>query len=350
MAITQNEFGVTADGIPVQLFTLTNRNRITARITTYGGTLVSLDAPGRDGTPADVVLGFDTLDGYLAMHPYFGALIGRYGNRIAGGAFELDGKRYSLARNDGPNHLHGGLRGFSRAVWQATAGESGGEPVLELQYQSRDGEEGYPGNLLATVRYTLTDNDELRLAYRATTDHATVVNLTNHSYFNLAGAGDILAHELWLAAEHYLPTNETLIPTGELRPVRGTPFDFTSATAVGARIAADDQQLRIGGGYDHTFVHRAAGGCPHIARLTDPASGRRLDVYTTQPGVQFYSGNMIVGAIRGKGGQLYSRHSALCLETQHFPDSPNHPAFPTAILRPGEVYDHTTIFQFGVAD
>ncbi len=345
MPIRSQPFGRTAAGQAVELYTLTNAAGIEARVCTYGGTLVALLLPDRAGARADVLHGFDTLDGYLGPHPYFGALIGRYGNRIARGRFTLDGVNYQLATNNGPNHLHGGPGGFHTALWRAEPADDS----LTLSYVSPDGEEGYPGTLQARVTYRLSEAGELRIDYEATTDRPTILNLTNHAYFNLAGDGDILDHELRLDAPHYLPVDETQIPTGELAPVAGTPFDFTTPTAIGARINADDEQLRIAsGGYDHcwAFAHGGDLATP-VAFVREPRSGRTLELFTTQPGVQFYTANFLDGSIRGKGGRAYQKHSAFCLETQHFPDSPNQPAFPSTVLRPGEVYRHTTIFRFG---
>jgi aldose 1-epimerase len=316
---------------------------------TYGGTLTSLRVPDRDGALGDITLGFDTLALYLGEHPYFGALIGRFGNRIAGGQFTLNGVTCTLARNDGPNHLHGGPQGFHRAIWSAREHESAEGPSLELRYLSRDGEEGYPGNLDVTVIYTLTNQNTLRIDYAATTDRDTVINLTHHAYFNLGSGSDILGHELQLDGTRFLPIDETLIPLGELRPVRGTPMDFNTPTPIGQRIAADDEQVRRGHGYDHTWVlDKPAGALGRAARLYEPHSGRVLEIHTTEPGIQFYSGNMLDGSLTGKGGARYTRNSGLCLETQHFPDSPNQPQFPSTVLRPGETYRQTTIFQFGV--
>ena len=349
MAIPQQPFGVTPDGIRIDRYTLRNANGLEADIITYGGTLTALRVPDRSGAFGDVVLGFDTLAAYLGDHPYFGSLIGRYCNRIAGGRFVLNGVTYTLARNDGPNHLHGGPDGFHRQIWSARAGASGDGPSLELSYLSRDGEAGYPGNLAVTVTYTLTDRDALRIDYTATTDRDTVVNLTNHAYFNLASSGDIMGHELQIAASHFLPVDANLIPLGELRPVQGTPMDFSVPIPIGARIDAADEQIRRGRGYDHTWVlDKPAGTLGFAARLFEPVSGRVLEVYTTQPGLQFYSGNMLEGNLIGKGGRVYTRRSGLCLETQHFPDSPNQPQFPSSVLRPGETYRQTTIYQFGV--
>jgi aldose 1-epimerase len=348
MPISHHVFGHTNDGIAIERYVLTTGHGLEAAIMTYGGVLISLRVPDRDGRLGDVVLGFDTLAPYLGEHPFFGSVIGRYGNRIAGGQFTLNGITYHLARNDGPNHLHGGSHGFHRAIWQAQERPSADGPSLALTYLSRDGEEGYPGNLTVTVTYTLTEQDALRIDYTATTDRDTIVNLTHHAYFNLAG-GNILIHELQLDASYFLPIDETLIPLGELRPVQGTPMDFTTATPIGARIAAADEQLRCGQGYDHTWVlDKPAGMLGHAAQVYEPSSGRVLELSTTTPGIQFYSGNQLDGSLAGKGGQIYSKHSGLCLETQHFPDSPNQPRFPSTVLRPGETYRQATIYQFGV--
>jgi len=342
-------FGKTAEGTAVDLYTLTNAHGLEAKITNYGGIVVSLKVPDRNGRLDDVVLGFDQLDDYLKGHPYFGALVGRYGNRIAKGKFMLNGKAYTLATNNGPNALHGGLKGFDKAVWQAKEAEGKDGPALELTYASKDGEEGYPGNLTAKVVYTLTSKDELRVDYAATTDQDTVVNLTQHSYFNLAGAGsqDILEHRMMLNAEKFTPVDSTLIPTGELRGVKGTPFDFTSPTAIGARISQDEEQIRFGKGYDHNFVLKGAGGSLELAaRVTEPTTGRIMEVYTTEPGVQFYAGNFLDGTNIGKGGKVYKFRYGFCLEAQHFPDSPNQPAFPSTVLKPGQKYKQTTVYRF----
>lgn len=341
-------FGATREGQPVEIYTLANAKGMEARIMTYGAILVSLKVPDSAGKLDDVVLGFDTVDGYIQNPPpYFGAIVGRYGNRIANGRFKLDGKEYKLAQNDGRNSLHGGLRGFDKKIWTAVAPDA---RTLELTYLSKDGEEGYPGNLTATVTYSLNDNNELKIDYRASTDKDTALNLTNHSYFNLAGQGegDILSHQVTIHAGRFTPVDAGLIPTGELKKVDGTPFDFRQPRAVGERIEAADPQLKLGKGYDHNFVLDAAGGsAPALAaRVADPKSGRVLEVLTTQPGVQFYTGNFLDGTIHGKGGKVYGRRAALCLETQHFPDSPNHPAFPTTELKPGETYRQTTVFRF----
>jgi aldose 1-epimerase len=347
--VQKQAFGKTGDGTAVDIYTLRNKNNVEARITNYGGIVVSLKTPDRNGAMADIVLGFDSLDGYLKEHPYFGAIIGRYGNRIARGRFTLDGAEYKLAANNGPNSLHGGVRGFDKVVWTARETQTGGSPALELIYVSRDGEEGYPGTLTAKVTYTLTDDDELRIDYLATTDKPTVVNLTNHSYFNLKGGGngDILGHRLMINAERFTPVDSTLIPTGELKPVKGTPFDFTQPTPIGDRINANDPQIKAGGGYDHNFVlNRSGDGLSLAARVSEPTTGRSMEVTTTEPGVQFYSGNFLDGTITGRGG-TYQQRFGFCLETQHFPDSPNQAKFPSTVLRPGEEYRTTTVYKFG---
>jgi aldose 1-epimerase len=344
--VTSQPFGKMPDGTPVEIYTLSD-GAFEARVATYGGILVSLKAPDRQGNAADVVLGFDDVDGYVANFngrsaAFFGAIIGRYANRIAHGSFTLDGQKYSLPKNDGENTLHGGPRGFNNVVWKAKTVANG----LELRYLSKDGEEGFPGNLTATVRYTLVKGD-LRIEYWATTDKNTVVNLTNHAYFNLAGQGDILKHELTLHASRFTPVDAGLIPTGELKSIQSTPFDFRKARAIGARINADDGQLHLGHGYDHNWVLDNGGGkLVEAAELYDPGSGRVLKVLTDQPGIQFYSGNFLDGTIKGKGGKPDQLHAALCLETQHFPDSPNHPDFPSAELKPGEHYHTVTVYSF----
>ena len=348
-SVTKTPFGTTADGQAVDLYTLTNASGMQAAITNYGGIIVSLKVPDRQGKLADVVLGFDTLKGYLDKPPYFGAIVGRYGNRIANGKFRLDGHEYTLAQNDHENHLHGGLRGFDKVVWDVKAAVDGKEPELVLHYVSKDGEEGYPGNLDVTITYTLTDANELKIAYRATTDKPTVVNLTNHSYFNLAGAGsgDVLGHELTINADRFTPVAKGLIPTGELRPVKGTPMDFTQPTAIGARIGAADEQLKLGMGYDHNWVLNKTGKAMTLAaRVHEPATGRTMEVLTTEPGLQFYSGNFLDGSNVGKQGMTYKHRYGFCLETQHFPDSPNKPEFPSTLLNPGETYETTTIYRF----
>ena len=344
-------FGKTKDGHPVDLYTLTNGNGMEVTITNYGGTVVSLKTPDRKGKFADVVLGFDTFDGYLGNEPYFGALIGRYGNRIAKGRFTLDGHEYHLAQNDNANSLHGGLKGFDKRVWSAKEMPAKDLAALQLSYVSKDGEEGYPGNLSVTVTYSLTPNNELKIDYAATTDKDTVLNLTNHSYFNLAGQGqgNILTHKMMIDADRFTPVDSTLIPTGELKSVAGTPLDFRKATAIGARIDQNDEQLKFGKGYDHNFVlHRQNGGLTMAARVTEPSSGRVMEVLTTEPGLQFYTGNFLDSTIHGKGAKVYGRRSAFCMETQHFPDSPNQPKFPSTVLKPGQQYQSTTVYRFSV--
>lgn len=344
------EWGQTDEGTPVHLYTLTNARGASASIATWGATVVSLTVPDRTGQPGDVLLGFDTLPPYLQPHPYFGSIVGRYGNRIGGAQFTLDGQTYTLAKNNGENSLHGGLRGFDKHVWKAREVPSADGQALELVHVSPDGDEGFPGTLTATVVYTWTDDNALRIDYTATTDTPTVVNLTNHAYFNLsAGASPtILDHQLQLAADRFTPVDEGLIPTGELRPVADTPFDFRTARRIGEAIDADDEQIRFGGGYDHNFVvNGEAGTLRRAAFVVDPASGRTMEVRTTEPGVQFYTGNFLDGTITGKGGRTYVRRSGFCLETQHFPDSPNKPDFPSVVLRPGETYRTTTVYRFG---
>jgi aldose 1-epimerase len=347
--VSQRSGGKLPDGSEVQIFTLKNENT-EVQVMTYGGYVLSIKVPDRSGKVADVVLGFDDPSGYYqANHakgnPYFGAIIGRYGNRIAHGKFSLDGKEYSLPKNDGDNTLHGGPDGFHNQLWTGRIIHDG----VELKYLSKDGEEGFPGNLTATVKYTLSGN-ELKIDYSATTDKPTVVNLTNHSYFNLSGQGNgtILGDELKLDASKFTPVDSGLIPTGELKPVVGTPFDFLKPHTVGERINADDEQLHLAhNGYDHNFVlDRKGKGLEEAAEVYDPATGRVLQVLTTEPGVQFYSSNFLDGSIKGKGGVAYPKNAALCLETQHFPDSPNQPAFPTTVLKPGSEYHSTTIFRF----
>ena len=347
--IIKGPFGFLPDGGTVDLFLLTNDNGMQASITNYGCIVTSLTAPDRNGLLADVVLGFDNLDHYLAGHPYFGAIVGRYGNRIANGAFTLDGETYALARNNNANHLHGGATGFDKALWSAKPEFNAEGPRLRLAHVSANGDEGYPGRLEVFVEYTLTHDNELRVDYRATTDDPTHVNLTNHSYFNLAGpgGGDILSHEVLINADHFTPVDEGLIPTGEIRSVEGTPMDFREPATIGARIDTDDEQLRFGSGYDHNFVlNRVDRELSLAARVIEPTTGRVMEVLTIEPGVQFYTANFLDGGLTGKGGTAYGRRCALCLETQHFPDSPNKPEFPTTVLRPGEVYESTTVYRF----
>ena len=342
-------FGVTPDGTRVELFTLGNAGGIHLSVMSYGGAIVSLRVPDRAGRLDDIVLGFETLDAYLTHTHYFGAIVGRYANRIGRGRFELDGTRYQLPVNDEPHHLHGGTRGFDRVVWACEPLPDDRGSGLAFRHTSPDGDQGYPGSLDVEVRYQLTDTDELVVDYQAMTDAPTPVNLTQHSYFNLAGAGsgDILGHQLTLEAEAFTPVDCTLIPTGRIVPVAGTPFDFRTPAAIGARIGVPDPQLQYARGYDHNFVLRREGpGHRLAARVVEPSTGRTLEVSTTEPGLQFYSGNHLDGA--GRGGRVYGRHSGFCLETQHFPDSPNQPGFPSTILRPGARYQSRTVFAFGV--
>jgi len=348
--VTKQPFGKLPDGTAVDLYTLRNSSGIEARVMTYGGIIVSLETPDRTGKRSDIVLGFDSLGGYLHDPPYFGAIIGRYENRIAKGRFTLDGKTYQLPINNAPNSLHGGTRGFDKVVWSASSFERPDSVGVELSHVSPDGDQGYPGTLRVDVRYTLTDSNALVVDYRATSDKATPINLSQHSYFNLTGdvQRDILAHVLTLDADRYTPVDTTLIPTGEIAPVAGTPFDFRTPTAIGARIDSSNEQLRRGRGYDHNFVlTRKDSGLAHAVHVLEPTSGRTLDVYTTQPGLQFYSGNFLDGTIHGKGGRAYIHRSGFCLETQHFPDSPNKPQFPSTILRPGTEFTSRTVFVFG---
>jgi aldose 1-epimerase len=347
--IRSKSYGKTKDNEPVVLYEMVNENNMRATITNYGGIVVTLTAPDRKGKFEDVVLGFDRLDDYLAGHPFFGCLVGRYGNRIAKGTFTLEGKKYTLAKNNGENHLHGGLKGFDKAVWKARGSLINDCPTLELTHQSKDGDEGYPGNLSVTVTYTLTNKNELRIDYKAMTDKATPVNLTHHSYFNLAGQGegDILKHEVEINADRFTPVDAGLIPTGELRDVKGTPLDFRKPTAIGARINQEDEQLKLGKGYDHNFVlNKKDRKLSLAARVHEPGSGRIMEVWTTEPGVQFYTGNFLDGTNKGKGGKVYKHRHGFCLETQHFPDSPNKPQFPSTILQPGKTYESTTIYRF----
>ena len=350
MDIIKQPFGVTTDQLPVDLYTLTNDHGITVQITNYGGTIVALHTPDRQGNSGDIVLGLETLADYQARSPFFGCVAGRYANRIAHASFALDDTTYPLVANNGPNHLHGGRHGFDKIVWQAETVRADGEVALHLHYVSPDGEEGYPGKLDVTITYTLTNQHELRIDYRATTDKPTILNLTNHTYFNLAGHGKILDHVLMIDADRFTPVDSTLIPTGELPTLDGSPLDFRTPTAIGARIDQPDDQLRHAGGYDHNWVlNRPEQGLRHVITVTEPTSGRCLDVATSQPGVQFYTGNMLPDALLGKYGQTYTKRSGFCLETQHFPDSPNQSQFPSTVLRPGEHYHETTVFTFSTA-
>ena len=351
-AVRRESFGTSPDGEPLELFTFANAGGTELRVMTWGAIIVSLRTRDRHGALDDIVLGHDDAAGYARSAAYFGAVVGRYGNRIARGRFTLDGETHQLPLNDGMHHLHGGAHGFDRVTWRAEPFARDAARGVTLQHSSPDGDQGYPGALEARVTYTLGDDDTLTVDYRATTDRATPVNLTQHSYFNLTGAGrgTVLDHELTIHADRYTPVDATLIPTGELAPVAGTPFDFRDATPIGARVDADDAQLRHAGGYDHNFVLRRArnGELTHAAHLADPATGRTLDLHTTEPGLQFYSGNFLDGTVRGKGGRVYAHRGGLCLETQHFPDSPNHPHFPGTVLRPGAEYRSRTVFTFGV--
>jgi aldose 1-epimerase len=350
-SVSRAPFGAAPDGTPVELFTITNTHGTRLTATNYGGIIVSLQVRDCDGNLGDIVLGFDSLAGYLEQRSYFGAVVGRYASRIAKGQFTLDGTPYRLALNDPPNHLHGGIKGFDKIVWRPEPFEDAPGVGLALRHSSPDGDEGYPGTLTVLVRYQLTDEDELDVEYEAATDAPTPINLTQHSYFNLAGAGrgDILGHELMIRADRFTPVDSSLIPTGAIAPVANTPLDFRAPMAIGARIDDRDPQLEYAGGYDHNFVlRRGAPGLVHAARVVDRATGRTLDVSTTEPGLLFYSGNAIDGTITGKGGQAYRRHSGFSLETQHYPDSPNQPGFPSTILRPGERYTSRTVFAFGI--
>ena len=348
--ITSADYGQAPD-CDASLFTLTNENGMEVDITNYGGIITAIRVPDRDGNVDDVALGFPSLEGYLGEDPYFGAVIGRYGNRIAGGTFELEGQTYTLPTNDGPNSLHGGPGGFHTKIWEATEINDDDATGVELHRLSEAGEEGYPGNLDVTVRYSLNADNELRIQYEATTDEATPVNLTNHSYFNLSGGGTILNHELTIDADAYTPVDNTLIPTGEQREVADTPFDFREATPIGERIEAEDEQLAFGQGYDHNWVLNSRDGdLAAAATLYDPASGREMEVLTTEPGLQFYSGNFLDGSLTGKNDTAYGLRTGLCLETQHFPDAPNQPDFPTTTLVPGETYTSETVYRFSVRD
>ena len=353
MSISKTSFGKLPDGSSADLYTLTNSKGMEVSITNYGGIITAIKVPDRQGAIADVVLGFDSLAPYLQEHPYFGAIVGRYGNRIAAGTFELDGVNYKLATNNGKNHLHGGMKGFDKQIWQATPKKDANTVTLSLSRLSPDGEEGYPGNLLTAVEYTLNDNNELHILYSARTDKATVVNLTNHSYFNLSGdpSQNIHDHELSLFADSFVPVDEGLIPTGSLKVLNGDAFDFRQAKPIGRNIEDGNVQLKIAGGYDHCWVLTKTTGPDSLqlaARVLEPGSGRVLEVLTTEPGIQFYTGNFLDGSLRGKNGVVYNHRAGFCLETEHFPDSPNHPAFPSTVLRPGELYQTTTVFRFSV--
>jgi aldose 1-epimerase len=347
--LARETYGTTPEGQTVEQYTLSNANGMVVRLITYGAIVVSLEAPDSKGNRADVVLGYDTLEGYVKDNAYFGAIAGRYANRIAGGRFTLGKREYVLATNNGPNHLHGGLKGFNKVVWDGGPVAESHRAGVRFTYLSKDGEEGYPGNLQVSVTYWLTNEDELRIEYEAHTDKPTPVNLTHHGYFNLAGhnAGSILGHELMINADRFTPVDATLIPTGELRPVEGTPMDFRTPIPIGARIHEPYEQLLYGRGYDHNWVlNRGDKPLTLAARVCEPVSGRVMEVYTTEPGLQFYCGNFLDGTNVGKGGHPYAHRSGFCLETQHFPDSPNHPDFPNTILKPGETYTQTTVYRF----
>ena len=343
----ENSVAIISRGGLADIYQLRASSGIEALITNYGGIVMSLRVPDARGVMGDVVLGHERPEDYVKASPYFGCLIGRYGNRIAKARFSLDGTEYQLAANNGENSLHGGIKSFDKVVWQACPVQSDLGPALELRYLSKDGEEGFPGNLDVTARYTLTADRGLRLDFSATTDKKTIVNLTHHSYFNFAGKGDILGHKVFLNGKRFTPVDASLIPTGELRPVAGTPFDFTSPTAIGTRIDADDEQIRHGGGYDHNWIiDKPLGELGLLARVSDPASGRTMEVLSTEPGTQFYSGNFLDGTITGKRGWCYTRRAGFCIEPQHYPDTPNQPAFPPAALVPGQVYKNTIIYKF----
>jgi len=347
--ITKIPFGTAPDGTAVDLYTLHNNKGAEARISNYGGIVTSLKVRDRKGKLGDVVLGYDNLAAYIKASPHFGCLVGRYGNRIAKGKFTLNGKEYTLAVNNGPNHLHGGLKGFDKVVWTAKPTTSPLGPALELKYVSKDGEEGYPGKLSITAVYTLTDDTALRLDFTATTDADTVCNLTHHSYFNLAGAGDVLNHQVIIYADRFTPVDANLIPTGELRSLDGSPLDFRHAEKIGARINQADEQLKRGNGYDHNYVlNKTAGELGLAARAYEETSGRLMEVFTTEPGVQFYTGNFLDGSITGKGGWVYQFRNGFCFEPQHFPDSPNQPNFPSTVLKPGQTYKNTIIYKFSI--
>lgn len=346
--ISKEVFGDLPDGQTADLYTLTNKNGMTVNITNYGGIITKLTAADKKGEWADVVLGFDSLAPYLGEHPFFGALVGRFGNRIANGKFTLNGTEYKLAINNGPNSLHGGIKGFDKVLWKATEVKEDSTVGLKLEYTSKDMEEGYPGNLNVTVVYTLTNDNSLSIDYTATTDKETVVNLTNHSYFNLTGLKrDILGHEVTILSDSIVPVNKELIPTGKLRAVEGTPFDFRKATVVGAGIdKTDDEQIKNGGGYDHCWViNRTDKGLIPFATVKDPESGRFMEVFTTEPAVQFYTGNFLDGGLKGKGA-TFGKRFGLCLETEHYPDAPNQPQFPSTSLKPGDTYRTTTVYKF----
>lgn len=349
-AITSEVFGSLADGSEVHVFTLTNKAGVEARIINYGGIVLSLKVPDRNGKMGDVVLGFDTLADYLTKSPYFGCLVGRFGNRIAGGRFTLNGKTHTLAQNDGSNSIHGGIKGFDKVVWAATTKMTSDGPALGLNYVSKDGEEGFPGTLSVTAVYTLTEDNALALEFTAVTDKDTVVNLTHHSYFNLACKGDVLDHVVTINADRFTPVSAILIPTGELRPVAGTPMDFRKPEKIGTRINVDDQQLKYGGGYDHNWVlnKKTEASLTLAATIFEPGSGRFMEVLTTEPGTQFYTGNFLDGSVVGKNGWAYKGRHGFCFEPQHYPDSPNQPSFPSTVLKPGQTFTSAIIYRFSV--
>jgi aldose 1-epimerase len=345
--ITKAVFG-TVDGAQVDIYTLRNAKGAEARIMTYGGIVTSLKMPDKAGNLGDVVLGYDHFESYLKNSQYLGALIGRYGNRIAGGKFTLEGKTYTLAKNNGPNCLHGGVKGFDKVIWSARPADGKLGPALGLTYISKDGEEGFPGTLTVMAIYTLTEDNALRLDFTAMTDKPTICNLTHHSYFNLAGKGDILGHQVMIEAKKFTPVDQSLIPTGELKPVKDTPFDFTAPASIGARIDSNDEQLKFGHGYDHNFaLDKYPDQLGLAARVHEPESGRLMEVWTTEPGLQFYSGNFI-GNLNGKGGAVYRNRDGFCMEPQHYPDSPNRPDFPSTELKPRHPLHSTIIYKFSV--
>lgn len=349
--VSEAPFGQMPDGEAVELFTLKNANGMTVEIASYGATITSIQVPDRDGNMGEVTLGFDNLESYLGGHPFFGVVAGRYANRIANGQFRLNGQVYDLAKNNGPNHLHGGLAGFDKKLWDATSFDNADGIGVALTYVSPDGEEGYPGTLTSKVTYTLTDDNTIQIDYEARTDAPTVINLTNHAYFNLkdAGASTILGHEIEINADQYIPTDDTNIPLGPLADVAGTPFDLRAPVAIGAGINKEDEQIKFGFGYDHTFViNRESGGLVLAAEVYEPTTGRMMEVLTTEPGVQFYTGNHLDGSLTGKDGVTFQRRTGFCLETQHYPDSPNQPDYPSTVLRPGQTYRSTTAYRFSV--
>jgi aldose 1-epimerase len=343
MKIDKQPFGKLADGREVDIYTIETKSKMVVKVINYGGIVVSLEVPDRRGKFADVVLGFDKIEDYVKSSPYFGCITGRCANRIAKGKFTLEGKEYTLATNNGPNHLHGGIVGFDKVIWQTETFENADELGLKFTHVSKDGDEGYPGNLNCTVIYTFTNNNEFKIDYTATTDKTTICNLTHHSYFNLSGHGDgdILSHEMMINADRYTPVNDELIPTGKIQSVRNSPLDFTKSTRIGARIA------QVPGGYDHNYVLNNTDGSLYMAaRAFDPASGRVMDVYTTEPAIQLYTGNFLDGSFTGKGGKVYRKNYGFCLETQHYPDSINQPNFPSVVLSPGKTYKHECVYKF----